>query len=223
MPGAIRAVVFDLDGLMFNTEELFHRVSVEMMAARGKAFTPEMMGAMIGRRAAEAVVAFRELAGLTEPAEDLLAESRARFAAAVEGAVHPTPGLFALLDHLERRGLPRAVATSSRRSYAERLLRGHGLWEHFRFVLASEDVARGKPDPEIYRKAADRFGLPDMAVLVLEDSPAGVSAARAAGAFTVGVPHDHSPAEGLAHADLVVPRLDDPALLALLGGGASHD
>ena len=115
------------------------------------------------------------------------------------------------------------MATSSRRAYAERLLPRHGLADRFDFVLASEDVTLGKPDPEIYRKAVERFGLPADSVLVLEDSPAGLAAAKGAGAFAVGVPHEHSPAEGLHAADLIVPRLDDPALLALLNGESAHD
>jgi HAD superfamily hydrolase (TIGR01509 family) len=220
---AIRAVVFDLDGLMFDTEALFFRVAGEMLAARGKRFTPEIMRAMMGRRAVEAGLAFKTLAGLDEPVESLMAEARERFFAEMDAAVHPTPGLFALLDHLHRRGLPLAVATSSRRSYAERLLRGHGLYDRFAFLLTSEDVERGKPDPEIYRKAAERFGQPAASVLVLEDSPAGVAAAKGAGAFAVAIPHEHSPAEGLADADLIVPRLDDPALLAALEVDPAHD
>jgi HAD superfamily hydrolase (TIGR01509 family) len=157
----------------------------------------------------------KTLAGLDEPAEVLLAEVRQRFAAEVDSAVHPTPGLFALLDHLGRRTLPLAVATSSRRSYAEQLLTRHGLRDRFAFILAAEDVTRGKPDPEIYRLAAERFGVPAESMLVLEDSPAGLAAARGAGSIAVGVPHEHSPAENLTAADLVVPRLDDPALLRL--------
>jgi HAD superfamily hydrolase (TIGR01509 family) len=212
----IRAVVFDLDGLMFDTEALFFRVSSEALAARGKSFTPEMMQAMLGRRAVDAVNAWTTLAGIDQPAEDLLAEVRGRFYAVMDTAVHPTPGLFVLLDHLKRRRLPLAVATSSRRSYADRLLTSHGLADRFAFVLASEDVIRGKPDPEIYRTAAARFAIAAKSMMVLEDSPAGVAAARGAGAFVVGVPHDHSPAEGLSHADLIVSRLDEPALLSVL-------
>jgi HAD superfamily hydrolase (TIGR01509 family) len=212
----IRAVVFDLDGLMFDTEALFHRVAGEMLEARGKRLTPEIMRAMIGRRAAEAGPAFKALAGLDEPVEVLMAEARARFNAEIDTAVHPTPGLFTLLDRLQAKRIPRAVATSSRRSYAEGLLRRHGLWAQFAFVLTAEDVARGKPDPEIYQTAVARFGVPAGSVLVLEDSAAGLAAARGAGTFAVGVPHEHSPAEGLHDALLIVPRLDDPALLALL-------
>ncbi len=121
-----------------------------------------------------------------------------------------------MLDHLGRSGLPLAVATSSRRAYAERLLKGHGLWERFAFLLGAEDVRYSKPDPEIYRTAASRFGVEPGAMLVLEDSAAGVAAARAAGAYVVAIPHDHSPAEGLGSAHRISPRLDDPAVLGLL-------
>ena len=212
----IRAVVFDLDGLMFDTEALFYRVSSDALEARGKSFTPEMMQAMIGRRAVDAGHSLKTLAGIDEPAEVLLAEVRQRFFALVDAAVHPTPGLFVLLDHLARRTLPLAVATSSRRAYAERLLTQHGLLGRFQFVLAAEDVTRGKPDPEIYRMAAERFGVPASSVLVLEDSPAGLAAARGAGAFAAGVPHEHSPAHTLQDAGLIVSRLDDPVLLSLI-------
>lgn len=211
-----RAVVFDLDGLMFDTEKLFARVAAEMLRERGKVFTTEIMNAMIGRRAVEAGEAFRRLSGLEEPAEELLAEARRRFNAELDTVVHPTPGLIALLARIERRGLPRGVATSSRRPYVDGLLDRHGLTRHFTFILSAEDVTRGKPDPEIYLTAAARFGVGPASMLVLEDSAPGIAAAKGAGAFAVGVPHEHSPAERLTAADLLVPRLDDPALFALI-------
>jgi HAD superfamily hydrolase (TIGR01509 family) len=216
MTQTIRAVVFDLDGLMFDTEALFFKVSSEMLAARGKEFTPDIMQAMIGRRASDAGHALKTMTGLDEPVEVLLADVRERFYAIMDTAVHPMPGLFVLLESLRRASLPRAVATSSRRAYAERLLSQHGLLKHFGFLLGAEDVSRGKPDPEIYAKAIERLAVPARSVMVLEDSPAGLAAARSAGAFAVGVPHEHSPAEVLQDADMIVPRLDDPALLELL-------
>jgi HAD superfamily hydrolase (TIGR01509 family) len=212
----IRAVAFDLDGLMFDTEALFVQVAAAMLADRGKTFTPEIMAAMIGRQWAVAGQAFKTMAGLSESLDELLAEARSRFYAVMDTAVHPTPGLFALLAALERHEIPRAVATSSRREYAERLLRRHGVMEHFAFLLTAEDVARGKPDPEIYRKAANRFGVEPRSLLVLEDSPAGVAAARAAGAVVVAIPHEHSPREALGAAHLIVPSLGDPQLLEIV-------
>ncbi len=211
-----RAVVFDLDGLMFDTEALFARVIADMLAARGRPNQPEIMRAMIGRRGVDAGEAFRRISGIDEPTEALMREARSRFDAEVDTAVHPTAGLFTLLGKLHHVGLPCAVATSSRRSYAEGLLRRHGVDDRFSVLLAAEDVTHGKPDPEIYVTAAARLQVAPGSLLVLEDSAAGVSAAKGAGAFAVGVPHEHSPADGLSHADLIVARLDDPALLALI-------
>ncbi len=213
----IRAVAFDLDGLMFDTEALFFRVAGAMLAARGKTFTPAIMAAMIGRQAAVAYPAMKAMADLEESADELLVEARERFFALIDTAVHPVPGLFALLAHLEKIEMPRAVCTSSRRAYAERLLGNHALTHHFAFLLCAEDVVRSKPDPEIYLEAAARFAIEPARMMVLEDSPAGLAAARAAGAFAVAIPHDHSPADALRAADLIAARLDDPAVLALLG------
>lgn len=217
---AIRAVAFDLDGLMFDTEALFVRVLRGFLADRGRPFSPEILTAMIGRRAAESYPKLKQLCDFDESPDDLLAEIRARFNAEVDTAVHPTPGLIALLAHLKKREIPRAVATSSRRVYAEGLLRRHGVWDDVAFLLGSEDVTHGKPDPEIYRTAAARFGVAPSELLVLEDSAPGLAAAKGAGAFAVGVPHEHSPAEGLGLADLIVPRLDDPALFARIDAPA---
>ena len=213
----IRAVAFDLDGLMFDTEALFSRVAGAMLAARGKTFTPAIMAAMIGRQAAVAYPAMKAMAGLEESADELLIEARERFFALIDTAVHPTPGLFALLAHLEKIGMPRAVCTSSRRAYAERLLGNHGMTDHFAFLLCAEDVARSKPDPEIYLTAASRFGINPAEMMVLEDSPAGLAAANAAGAFAVAIPHEQSPADALQTADLIASRLDDPAILLRVG------
>lgn len=211
----IRAVAFDLDGLIFDTESVFFRTACDYMKARGKEFTLEMMGAMIGRRAEEAGPALGRLAGLSEHPEIFMAELREAFFERLDREVRPLPGVSTLLDHLDRRAIPAAVATSSRLAYAERLLKAHRLYDRFRFVLGGEDVRRGKPDPEIYEKAAERFGVEPGALAVLEDSPAGLAAARAAGAYAIGVPHEYSPRHLFHDAHRVALRLDDPALLEI--------
>jgi HAD superfamily hydrolase (TIGR01509 family) len=217
----IRAVVFDLDGLMFDTEALFFRAASEMLRDRGKVFTVDIMRAMIGRQPAASGLAFRTMAGLDEEPEALMAEAKGRFEALLD-SVRPMPGLIVLLDHLRAFGLPLAVGTSSGRAYAERLLSGHGLLDRFAFVLCREDVTLHKPDPEIYRTAAAKFGLEPAEVLVLEDTPTGLAAAKAAGTFAVGVPHDHSPEADLAGADLIARSLDDPALLTRIAAGRAR-
>lgn len=213
----ILAVAFDLDGLMFDTEALFFRVASDMLRDRGKVFHVDIMRAMIGRQPSESGMALKTLAELEDEPEVLMAEATERFLALVDTAVNPNPGLLHLLDLLDQRAIPLAVATSSHREYAERLLGHHRLIERFALILAREDVARHKPDPEIYAAVAARFGIASENLLVLEDTPTGLSSAKAAGAFAVGVPHDHSPASDLKAADLIVGRLDAPALLARIG------
>ena len=211
----VQAAAFDLDGLIFDTEAVFFRAARDYLADRGKEFTSEMMSVMIGRRAEEAGPALKRLAGLSEPPEVFMAELRALFFDRLDAEVQPLPGVAALLDHLDRREIPAGVATSSRRAYAERLLKNHNLIHRFVFILGAEDVSKGKPDPEIYLTAASRFAIEPRALVVFEDSPAGLSAARASGAYAVGVPHEHSPLDRLHDAHLIVPRLDHSKALAL--------
>lgn len=211
------AVVFDMDGLLFDTEELFFAVADSLMQEHGRRFTEAMMAAMIGRRAADAGNVFHTMGGLTHiPVEAIMTEVKARFHARMLTDSNTMPGLHDLLAHLEERGIPRAVATSSSRRDAEALTTHHGIRSRFAFLITSEDVACGKPDPEIYLKASQRLGAEPHRVLVLEDSAAGLQAARAAGAFATGVPHRFSPPEVIAHADLIVESLHDPRLLSLL-------
>src|SRR3954471_14753515 len=127
------------------------------------------MRAMIGRQPAEAGRAFRTMSGLDDEPEALMAEAKGRFLALIDTAVHPMPGLIALLAHLGKLGLPLAVGTSSGRAYADRLLRHHRLRDRFAHVLCREDVRKHKPDPEIYRTAAERLGVEPASMLVLED------------------------------------------------------
>lgn len=213
----ILAVAFDLDGLMFDTEALFFRVASEMLLDRGKTFHGDIMRAMIGRQPSESGMALKTLAELDDDPEVLMAEATERFLALVDTAVNPNPGLLHLLDLLDQRAMPLAVATSSHRKYAERLLGRHRLIERFALILAREDVTRHKPHPEIYAAVAARFGIAPENLLVLEDTPTGLSSAKSAGAFAVGVPHDHSPASDLKAADMIVETLDAPALLARIG------
>ena len=129
------------------------------------------------------------------------------------------PGLQTLLDAIDDAGLPRAVATSSHRHFADRALGHFDLKPGFQFVLTAEDVTKGKPDPEVYLAASDKLGVNPDSVLVLEDSVFGSRAAVAAGAFTVAVPTEFSRDQDYSHVDAVVDRLDSPEVLKWIKRG----
>jgi HAD superfamily hydrolase (TIGR01509 family) len=158
-----------------------------------------------------------EMMELTESFEELLEESVVIFEELLEEHLQPMPGLFELLERIEARGLPKGVATSSRRHYLEDMLGRFGLLERFHTTLTAEDVTHGKPHPEIYLKAAERLGIDPGEMLVLEDSQAGTQSAAAAGAVVISVPHDHSRAHDFSVAHAIVRRLDDAVVLDLIG------
>ncbi len=217
-PPVIKAVVFDFDGLMFNTEEIFNRSGQELLRRRGREMTPELLALMMGRRSDEAFPLMIAALGLTETPAELRAEERVIFQDLLWTHVAPMPGLFELLGHLEQRAIPKGVATSSRRPYIESVLKKFELVERFDLLLTSEDVVEGKPHPEIYLTAASRLGVQPAEMLVLEDSENGTLSAAAAGAVAVSIPHEHSRRHDFSTATFVAARLDDPKILRLLPG-----
>jgi HAD superfamily hydrolase (TIGR01509 family) len=213
-PPEIQAVVFDLDGLMFNTEDIFNEVGHTVLRRRGRELTSELLSLMMGRRAPEAMQACIDYHRLhDDTVEGLIHETRVLFEELATDRLEPMPGLHRLLDEIERGGLPKGVATSSGRRYLEGMLGRFELLDRFHLTLAAEDVTHGKPHPEIYLKAAQKLQIEPRQMLVLEDSHAGTSAAVAAGAFAVSVPTRHTRHLDYSHAHLVVERLDDPRVL----------
>ena len=212
----IHAAVFDLDGLLVNTEELYQHVGSELLRRRGKTFGPDLLDAMMGRPPAVSLGIMIDWHGLADTVETLAAETGAIFAGLLDERLEPMPGAVALVESLVARGLPRAVATSSGPGFAHDVLGRVGLLDRFAFVLTSADVVHGKPDPEIYLAAAARLGVEPAAMLVFEDSHNGCRAAVAAGAVVVAVPGGHSRRHDFTGARFVAESLADPRIAALL-------
>ncbi|MEC7695766.1 MAG: HAD family phosphatase [Planctomycetota bacterium] len=213
---SVKAVVFDLDGLMFNTEDIYLQVGSEVLRRRNKQFTPELVDAMMGLRPAQAIARMIEWHDLTDTVEQIEKESRDIFTPLLDTQLAPMPGLIALLDAIESADIPKAIATSSSRRFAEEVLGRFDLIERFAFLLSAEDVHRGKPDPEIYQLAASRLGISTTAMLVLEDSQTGLTAAVASGACAVAVPGIHSARHDFSQATWIASGLSDPKIYALL-------
>lgn len=210
------AVAFDMDGLMFDTEAVYWKSADALLGRRGFRYTQEICNEIMGRPPEYCFRRFIEIFSLPEDWRTLQNESETLFIEFLREGYSTTPGLFELLDELERRGIPRGVCTSSAPRVVREVLKKDGLNERFQFVLTSADVERGKPDPEIYLKAAEKFGLPPSRTLVLEDSSAGCASANAAGAPCCMLRAAHNFAADFSGAARVVERLDAPELLAML-------
>ena len=215
----MRAVAFDLDGLLVNTEELYQDVGAELLRRRGKVFGEDLLDAMMGRPERVSLATMIEWHSLDDTIETLAAETREIFATLLETRLRPMPGAFELVDSLVARGIPRGVATSSGPDFAHDVLGRVGLLDRFAFVLTSADVSNGKPHPEIYRTAAGRLAVSPEEMLVLEDSQAGCRAAVAAGAVAVAVPGGHSRRHDFSGARFIADTLADRRIHDLLGLG----
>jgi len=212
-----RAAIFDMDGLMFNTEDVYYQVGTELMRRRGRRYTRDLSDAVMGRPPQVCFETMIQWHGLDDRWEAMAAESEDLFVALLDDHLAPMPGLLHLLDALEAAGVPKAICTSSSRRVLTAVLSRFQMEPRFQFTLTAEDIVHGKPHPEIYLKAAERLALPPEQILVLEDSQTGCRAAADAGAVVVAVPGEHSRNQDFRVASMVLESLDDPRLHGLLG------
>lgn len=217
----IRAVAFDMDGLLVNTETLYSEAGDTILQRRGHRFTAELKDKMMGLPAEQAYQVMLDHTGLNESIETLQAETIEVFQNLLPTRLELMPGVLAILELLDERAMPRCVATSSTHAFAAEVLERMSLVARFDFVLTSEDVDNGKPAPDIYLDAAERQGVRPHEMLVLEDSQHGSRAGIASGACTIGVPSEHSDSHDFSGCHFVANTLKDPRISALLNSSLS--
>jgi HAD superfamily hydrolase (TIGR01509 family) len=211
-----RGVIFDFDGVLVNSEPLHVRAFRDVLAEYGRTLTDEEYYAHY------IVYSDREVLERLLPAgevvEAALAAKVHRYQELMEGGVPVFPDCLALLARTD--GWRVGLATGSIRREVERVLRSLGIRDRFAAIVAREDCERGKPDPEPFLRAAWGLSLHPRQCVVIEDTPGGIQAAKAAGMICVGVTHS-CPRERLADADLVVDDLSTVRLAALFSDGAA--
>ena len=210
----IKAVIFDMDGLMFDTETAYSKVHNAMWKRRGKEFTKEIKMLFMGKRAEEVMEAILNDHWRTdESVTDLLKEQDEELIKIYKQSVEKLKGLDNLLKHLNTNRLRKCIGTSSRRFLTDILLRKHDLESEFEFIISGDIITKGKPDPEIYNTCIKKLGLNPKECLVLEDSLNGVKAANFAGCSVCAIPSEYTVHEDFSKADLICESLADPKLL----------
>lgn len=212
----IRAVAFDMDGLLVNTEELYTHVGSSILARRGKQFSDELKNAMTGLPGPHAFSIMIEREKLSDTIEVLEAESQAIFHDILPKKLRLLSGVEPLLDRLDQLGLPKCVATSSSPQFAQTVLSAVKIIHRFQFIITTDDVDRGKPHPDIYLAAARRMSVEPQQMAVLDDSHHGCRAGINSGACTIAVPGPHSTSHDFTGVCLVAESLLDPAIYGLL-------
>jgi HAD superfamily hydrolase (TIGR01509 family) len=214
---APRAVIFDNDGLLLDTEEAWTRAEQTLFARHGREFTVEHKRSMIGSARSAAAIKLETMLELNGEGEALMDELHALVMDEVLVGVSPRPGALELVSRLLDAGTPLALASNSERAFVERTLSRAGLLRDgpFRTIVTAQDVENPKPAPDIYLEACRRLDAEPAASVALEDSPTGVASAAAAGLFVIGVPYLAD--TQMPDADLLVGSLVDPLVAEAVG------
>jgi HAD superfamily hydrolase (TIGR01509 family) len=218
---AIEAVVFDLDGVLIEGEEVWDDVRQELVHERGGRWAADAQAAMMGMSSPEWSSYMAEELGVPMAPAAIAEATVARVVARYAQELPLVDGAVEVVEALARRW-PLGLASSANRPVIDLVLERSGLASRFRVTLSSEEVARGKPAPDVYLEAAARLGVAPARCAAVEDSANGLRAAAAAGMRVVAVPNRRFPParELVEAADLVVADLRGltPEALERLGG-----
>ena len=213
LPFAPVAVIFDMDGLMLDSERAIIGCLAEAARELGHDLPEVLWLSMVGHSEAVCRHLLDEAVGEAQR-ELVLQRSRALYEAVVAAGMPHRPGIIEMLEFLRSRGIPRAVATSTRRPLALRKLEASQLLPYFDAVCTSSDVEHPKPAPDVYLLAARSLDVDPALCLVLEDSPTGVRAALAAGMHPIQIPDLLEPDDAVrALGHTILPSLHDARVL----------
>ena len=210
----LEAVLFDMDGVIIDSEPLWSEAERQLLARRKLLYSPELKAVLMGRDSREAVGLLIEYYNLSESVDDIIKERNQLIAELFREFLQPIPHAVDLIRSARDSGIRTALASSSPKHLIELVMDKLRIAELFDLILSGDQVERGKPAPDIYLRAARELGVAPDSCLVVEDAPSGVTAAKAAGMCCLAISTGASELE-LAAADLVVGGFDEVDLVAL--------
>ena len=205
---AVRAVIFDLDGTLLDSEPNYYLADRDLMARYGVAFSETDKRRYIGQGIHEQMGDMVRRHGLPVTPEQLIREKITLYLDIADGNTVAFPEMVRFLERLDQASVPLAVASGSPTQVIHRLLDGVGLAGKFRALVSTDQGGRGKPEPDVFLEAARRLGAAPADCLVVEDSGPGVEAAGRAGMACIAVPYlSEPPLPAVFHqADLLFPE-----------------
>jgi sugar-phosphatase len=222
----IRAVIFDMDGLLIDTEPIWRRVEIELFGRLGLDLTEEQLLETMGVRVSECVQRWYQQHPWSGPScEEVTRQIEDGVIDYVSRCGEPKPGVQQVLRLVNQAGLPIAIASSSSERLIRAVVERLRIGSYIQTVCSGEQEPEGKPHPGVYLRAAQRLGVPPEDCLALEDSPNGVLSAKAAGMYCIAVPDPYVASDPrMDHADLRLDSLEEltPSLLRELTGARAR-
>ncbi len=205
-----QAVIFDMDGVLVDSEPLFLKAVNNLLVKESAqpVTDEENQTTLIGTTVEETWRRLIKMRGLPESLQSYLRKYDLAVREVLQAELTPRPGVRQLIETCTQRKLPKAVASSSLRSWVHLKLETLGFQDSFDVVLGGDDVTRGKPEPDIYLLAAEKLKIPPAQCLAIEDSPVGIAAAVGAGIYTVAVLTDSTRGMDLSQAQQVLETLE---------------
>ena len=217
MPQSFRAVIFDLDGVLADSEPWWNEIDAKLLGEYGVAYRGEYHRNVLGVSYQLAVEFYKQAFDLSAPVEELVRRRGEIAAEFFANRVGLFPSARATLEQLRAMDLRLAVATSSVSASARPFLNRHGLTSFFDVIITGDEIERGKPDPDIYLRAGEKLSIPADACLVIEDALSGVAAAKAAKMRVAAIPDRRfvDPPAYERRADYLLQNLSEiPAIIA---------
>lgn len=211
-------LIFDMDGLLFNTERMFMEIRASVLPKYGYVHREEEYLQTVGVSGTKLAAILERIYGPDYPKDDVTRDTRAlQMQHIKEHGLSVKPGIAELLEWAEENQIPRCVASSSQRPYVEAFLEAAGISDCFSFLVTGDEVTLTKPDPEVFLRCCENAKTEPSHALVLEDSENGIKAAHHAGIPVICIPDLKQPSEEtiaktaavLSSADQVIPWIRD--------------
>ena len=204
----MKAVIFDMDGVIIDSEPMHTAVVLEVLSSYEVILTPADLDRFAGMTMHSVNSALKAEYAIQAPLEEIIARE-------IEGMIHhtmedpqqPINGIPEILTYLKKNHIPAAIASTSPKELVTAVVRRLGLDDYFKFLLSGENVTQSKPHPEIYLQAAVRLNISPADCLVIEDSKNGTIAAKEAGMTCIGFQNLNSGLQDLSRADIIVDTL----------------
>jgi len=202
----IKALIFDMDGLMIDSERLYFQTEKEIAAQFGKKAKEETFGKMMGRNPLESMNIFKEDLDIPLPAEELLEMRTTIMREKLKTDLVPMPGLMKIIESFSNK-LKMAITTGAQKEFLDIVVDILGLRDKFQVLQPSDEIVKGKPHPEIYLVTCTKLQLKPGECVVLEDSFNGVLAAKKAGCYVIAVPSEYTKEHDFTPADFIAKNL----------------